>query len=224
MTFGIGDDVALTALDLLARVKPAWTAAFRSLRRLAVDDAGGRARRAPGALARCHHQHVVDGHKRSAARPLIKITLDGRPRREIPRQLPPLTTGRGHVQHRVHNRAQIALSWPTDQSTRRHQRLNQLPLRFRQVACVTQSVPHIVRSSDFGPGHRDLPRIFANPMESQPPEITHLFFGQALRPQLIWHLKYQARRTMFLGSAKRPLRHSQKRWSWYRVSIFPTQT
>ena len=27
MTFGIGDDVALTALDLLARVKPAWTAA-----------------------------------------------------------------------------------------------------------------------------------------------------------------------------------------------------
>jgi len=40
-----------------------------------------------------------------------------------------------------------------------------------------------VRSSDFGPGHRDLPRIFANPMESQPPEITHLFFGQALRQQ-----------------------------------------
>ena len=56
IAFGVGDDVALAALDLLARVKPAWTAAFRSLHRLAVDDAGGRARLAPGLLARRHHQ------------------------------------------------------------------------------------------------------------------------------------------------------------------------
>jgi hypothetical protein len=39
----------------------------------------------------------------------------------------------------------------------------------------------ILGASDFGPRHRALPRIFANPKESQPTEITHSFFGQALR-------------------------------------------
>ena len=38
--FGIGDDVALAALDLLGHVKPTRAAAFRGLRALAVDDAG----------------------------------------------------------------------------------------------------------------------------------------------------------------------------------------
>jgi hypothetical protein len=31
-------------------------------------------------------------------------------------------------------------------------------------------------TSDFGPGHRALPRIFANPKESQLAEITQLLF------------------------------------------------
>ena len=31
-------------------------------------------------------------------------------------------------------------------------------------------------ASDFSPGHRALPRIFANPKESQPAEITQLLF------------------------------------------------
>jgi hypothetical protein len=31
-------------------------------------------------------------------------------------------------------------------------------------------------TSDFSPGHRALPRIFANPKESQPAEITQLLF------------------------------------------------
>jgi hypothetical protein len=36
-------------------------------------------------------------------------------------------------------------------------------------------------TSDFSPWHGALPRIFANPKESQPAEITHCFFSQALR-------------------------------------------
>jgi hypothetical protein len=39
----------------------------------------------------------------------------------------------------------------------------------------------ILDASDFGPRHRALPRIFANPKESQLTGITHFFFGQALR-------------------------------------------
>jgi hypothetical protein len=38
-----------------------------------------------------------------------------------------------------------------------------------------------MRASDLSPWHRDLLRIFANPMESQPVEVTQPFFGQALR-------------------------------------------
>src|SRR4051794_2853648 len=36
---GVGNDVALAALDLLGHVKPAWAAAFCGLGTLAVDDA-----------------------------------------------------------------------------------------------------------------------------------------------------------------------------------------
>jgi carboxymethylenebutenolidase len=39
----------------------------------------------------------------------------------------------------------------------------------------------ILSTSDFGPRHVALPRIFANPKESQPAEITHCFFGHTLR-------------------------------------------
>ena len=40
MALRVGDDVALAALDLLACIKAAWTAAFRGLHRLAVDHTG----------------------------------------------------------------------------------------------------------------------------------------------------------------------------------------
>ncbi|MET4804820.1 hypothetical protein ABIA96_007431, partial [Bradyrhizobium sp. LB11.1] len=63
----------------------------------------------------------------------------------------------------------------------RHQSGDQRPLRIGQIACITQSAALILDTSDFGPRHRVLPRIFANPKESQLAEITHSFFGQALR-------------------------------------------
>ena len=41
-------------------------------------------------------------------------------------------------------------------------------------------------TSDFSPGHRALPRIFANPKESQPAEITQLLFQSgSKRPAII---------------------------------------
>lgn len=58
----------------------------------------------------------------------------------------------------------------------RHQRLQQRPFTVLQLVCLAQPRPHILAASDFGSGHRELPRIFANPMESQPTEITQLLF------------------------------------------------
>ena len=120
---------------------------------------GGRACLAPRLLARRHHQHVVDAREPAAARPVVEITLHGRIGRQILRQLAPLATRRGHVKDRVDHRAQGGTARPSDRRARWHQRLDQLPFRIGQVACVTQTLPHIVRASDFGPGHRDLQRI-----------------------------------------------------------------
>ena len=47
-------------------------------------------------------------------------------------------------------------------------------------------VASIMSASDFGPGHRAIPRIFANPKESQLAEITHPFFSQPLD---LWSLQ-----------------------------------
>jgi hypothetical protein len=41
-----------------------------------------------------------------------------------------------------------------------------------------------MQSSDLSPGHRVTPSILAKPIESQPAEITQLFFSQPLRRQL----------------------------------------
>ena len=52
---------------------------------------------------------------------------------------------------------------------------DQPPFRICHIACITQFVPSILLSSDFSPGHRDLLRIFANPMESHPLRSLTLF-------------------------------------------------
>jgi hypothetical protein len=43
-------------------------------------------------------------------------------------------------------------------------------------------------ASDFSPGHRALPRIFANPKESQLAEITQLLFqsGSYAAAPILW--------------------------------------
>src|SRR5215211_4779940 len=65
---------------------------------------------------------------------------------------------------------------PRRQAPRDHR-----PFGIRHVTCVAQPAALILGTSGFSPWHGDLPRIFANPMESQLAGITRSFFGQALR-------------------------------------------
>src|SRR5277367_2613587 len=58
----------------------------------------------------------------------------------------------------------------------RQKRLHYKPLRIGRVAFIPQAIAPIMSTSDFSPDHRALPRIFANPTESQLPEITQLLF------------------------------------------------
>jgi hypothetical protein len=83
ISLGIGDDVALAALDFLACVKAPWATAFRGFHRLAVNHSGRRARLSTSRLARRHHESVVERGKNSTARPCIKITLYRRIRWEV---------------------------------------------------------------------------------------------------------------------------------------------
>ncbi len=78
ISLGIGDDVALAALDFLACVKAPWATAFRGFHRLAVNHSGRRARLSTSRLARRYHEGVVERGKNSTARPCIKITLHRR--------------------------------------------------------------------------------------------------------------------------------------------------
>jgi putative transposase len=63
--------------------------------------------------------------------------------------------------------------------------------------------------SDFSPGHRALPRIFANPKESQPAEITQLLFQSgskvtawlARRPR--WHIHFTPTYASWLNQVER---------------------
>ena len=151
--------MALATLDLLARVETRRAAAFGGLDGLAVDDAGSRARLAPGALARHRDEMEVDRFQQPRVAPGVEVALNRRGRREIPRQLCPLAAGRGHVEDRVRHLSQVRRARPSDPVRRRHEGRNQRPLLVRQVACVAQRATLILGASDFSPGHlilRDL--------------------------------------------------------------------
>src|SRR5260370_14767832 len=92
-TFGIGDDVTFAALHLLGHVKPTWTAAFRGLRALAINDPGRRSRLATHGLTRKPDEIAIDDVPTPIIAPTIKVALHGRSRRELLRQRPPPTTG-----------------------------------------------------------------------------------------------------------------------------------
>jgi len=59
VALGVGDDVALAALDLLSCIKAPWATAFRGFHRLAVNHSGRRARLSASRLARRHDESVV---------------------------------------------------------------------------------------------------------------------------------------------------------------------
>jgi hypothetical protein len=61
-------------------------------------------------------------------------------------------------------------------ASRRQTRLHHKPLCIRRIAFIPQALASIMSTSDFTPAHRALPRIFANPKESQLAEITQLPF------------------------------------------------
>src|SRR5262252_6818273 len=159
--------MALASLHALARIKSTRAAAFRGLDALTVDDTGRRNRVAPDRDARPPHQRSINPTPDPLIPPSVEVVLDRRARRKILRQRPPLTPRRCDIEDRVHDGPQINKARATEPLPSRHQARNQRPLRVRHVACVTKTLPPILRTGDFSPGHEILHRRFATTTESQ---------------------------------------------------------
>lgn len=164
VTFCVGDNVALAALDLLAGVKATRSTAFGGFHRSRCRSR--RARLAARLLARHHDQRMIDPDPGTVMRPSIEILLHGRIGRKLIRQLPPLAAGRRHVEDRVQHRPQVGLQRPPDPVRQRHQRRDSQPLRVRHVACVAQALAAMLRPRDLGPRHRDLHLLCSNNHET----------------------------------------------------------
>ena len=175
-------NMALAALDLLARVKATNAAAFGGLHALAADDAGGRARLPAFPFARGHDEFVVDGVQQSFVPPAPEVFLHRRKRREILRQEPPRAARRGHVKQRVHHFAQVRLAGAADAVRLRQQRRDQRLRpsgRLRSAGSAVHSEGEWFRSRPLSS-----PSNLSNPTESQPAEITHFFLEQTLRRKM----------------------------------------
>jgi hypothetical protein len=178
---GISHDMPLAPVDALARVKTARPAGLCRRSTLAVDDRSRRSRLTTEFPPRFSDQGPDDPVPPGGVPPGVEIALDRRVWGEVAWQSPPLAAGRDNEQNCVYHPTQIYCPRPAAPAPRRHLARNQPPLRIGHIACVTQTITLILPAGDFGPWHRALPRIFANPKESQPAEITHFFFSQALR-------------------------------------------
>ncbi len=101
---GIGNYVALAALDLFAGVIPANPSTFSGFHALAVDHARRRAGLSALKFAGAGHQQMVDCLPQPSIAPSVEVTPDCRDRREILRQHSPLTTADRDVEDGVCHR------------------------------------------------------------------------------------------------------------------------
>ncbi len=176
---GVGDDVPLAPVDALTGVEASRATSLGRWGTLTVDDGCRRTRLAAEPAARPPDQSCEDSLPPAGIAPSVEIALDRRARRKIARRSAPLAAGGQDVENRLDDPAQIGRARPAQSASRRKPPRDQRPLRIRHIACIAESVASILRTSDFSPRHRALPRIFANPKESQPAGITHSFFGQS---------------------------------------------
>lgn len=149
----VGEDMALAALDLLARVVASRPAAFLGFHALAVDHAGARARLAPLHLPRAHHEQMVDRRKQAHIPPRIEVTLHCPHRRKVLRQRPPLAAGRRYVKDRVHHLTQARCSRPAAPLRRWKKRRNQMPFAIQKIAWIAIRTTAMILPSDICPGH-----------------------------------------------------------------------
>src|SRR5271165_4861495 len=143
MTAGIGNDVALAPVDLLARVISPRAAAFRGLDRLTIDHPCRRAGFAAIPLPSMLDQQEIDLFPQPFRLPRIKVTLHCRPLGKIAWQETPRTRRPQNVEQGVDHPSEWNYSRPSQGLLPRQVRRNQRPFRIRHVTGIAQSFPPI---------------------------------------------------------------------------------
>ncbi|KPH87851.1 hypothetical protein GLUCOINTEAF2_0204042 [Komagataeibacter intermedius AF2] len=171
---GISHDMALAALDLLARVIARKPAAFRSFHRLAVNHARARRGFTPLDFAQAHDQHRIHDLEQPGITPGVKIAPDGRDRRKAFRQQAPRAPGRGYVEHRIDHLAHIRRAGAATPFRRGYKWHDQSPLPVRRIRWISQSFPAMFTSGNTSPCHHSL-HLFVKTDESQQAGIVLIF-------------------------------------------------
>lgn len=149
---GVGDDAALAAYDLLARVDALTSRGDTGggLDALCVDHAGGRGGAAAFLLSHQLPQQAVELGEDTVLLPPGEVAVDTLVRREVVREVGPLAAGAVHVQDRVHDLAQVVPRRPAEvqgpaaalAASGGQHRLDQLPAGVGQVTRIRTAVRH----------------------------------------------------------------------------------
>jgi hypothetical protein len=118
------DDVVTTRLEETEVTSP-----FSGLMMAAVGSSE------PPLRARSANESFVEEIERAAVAELIEAMLNGREGRKILRQHGPLAAGRGDILDGVPDLAQQGFTRAPDARRRRHERLDNRPLRIRARNC-----------------------------------------------------------------------------------------
>ena len=153
----IGNHVALAPSDPLGAIKPAWTAAFRGLGALAIDDPGRRDDIASQRRPSPPDERQIDPPPKALVAPEVEVVLHCGARRKALRQRTLLAAARQNIEDRVHHRPQVNFPRSPDAARRWQEKREQKPLRLRRVACINQVIAPIFFADDFSPSHCGLP-------------------------------------------------------------------
>ena len=113
---GVGEDVALAALDLLVGIEAADTATLGRLNALTVDYACGGACLATFQITGCGDEVMVDPAQDAAVAPVVKVALHSRSVRELLGQKRPGAAAGRQIQDRVQHLPQIGRPRSSDRA------------------------------------------------------------------------------------------------------------
>jgi len=133
--------MTLTPIDVLVVVAATFFAAGGCVHRLAVDASRGPWRIRLLLSADLGAKCVVNDIQGAVVPPLVEVTPDGAPGREVLGQITPLAARAKHIQDGVEYVAYIRLAWPAT-GVDRDERLDQGPLFVRYVAGVRIRLHH----------------------------------------------------------------------------------
>ena len=194
VALGVGQDMALAALDLLARIIATRAAALGGLDALAVDDAGAGRGFTVMDFAHDHQQRMVQRLPQPVVAPQVKPAPDGRYRRKAWWQHPPRQAATQQIQDRLDDPPHRPFAGSPDMRWRRQKRPQKCPFGIGQITWQSQTRAGMMRASGIGPHRRSLGSLLQNPQNqrsgaasSQPADTTQLNFGSGSQNPEIKH-------------------------------------